>query len=108
MLLIKVLKQIISIARFDCKILCNEPNLTILIGNERWEFHLLIDAKIIEKDWIDAILRAIWVGIHKIYNSSWYCYCRIILLYVLDVAWLLHDIQTIQKTKKNIKMKENN
>ena len=49
--------------RFDCRILCNPPNLTILTGNERWEFHLSIDAKIIEKDWMDAILHAIWIDI---------------------------------------------
>ena len=107
---IETIKQIILTTRFDCRILCIEPNLTILIGNERWGFHLSIDAKIIAKDWIDAILQANWIEIYKIqidiviteWYYNYYMFWNVLLL-LHD-----HDIQIIQKKKKNIEMKENN
>ena len=59
------IKHFILITRFDCKIDCNGANLTILGGNERWDWDDSNDTKINAKDWIDAILHAIWIYILK-------------------------------------------
>ena len=54
---------LILFTKFGCTTGCTEANSTILGGNERWKSGNSRDTKMIEKDWIDVILDAIWVAI---------------------------------------------
>ena len=89
------------ITRLDCIFACNEAILTFLGGNERREFVLSNDAKIIEKDWIGVILDAIWIDILK-------CQMNIhimIIILLYNVWWFI--TYTSHKVKKETKMNPN-